>query len=218
MTATIYFLSMGGFRSNYVSRPSRIIRDDRSATASSAISCAIKYDYDYVRAYASSNLIMPVVGDFAGPRLLPESAISWKKTRLHGSCLLSVKRRTVIFFMTIISARSAICEKLPITDKSLRFDLSSGRSPHPARQPEPSVVTLIEQISVGFEGLLCGRINSRQRSGHIHYSRLAHEKFTPETQRHRTPENHSFVSGLCVSVVSLFVSLISISSGIPNLA
>jgi hypothetical protein len=106
-------------------------------------------DYDFMRAMHEKNLIIPIVGDFAGGRALPAVGDYLRK---HGYTITVFYLSNVeqyLFEDGSFPGFVANVKKLPIAEKSLFirtvFDI---RRPHPAQIPGHHVTTLLQQIPI----------------------------------------------------------------------
>jgi hypothetical protein len=106
-------------------------------------------DYDFVRNMHRKNLIVPVVGNFAGKKALAAVGDYLRKNGYTVTAFYLSNVEQYLFQQEEFAAFAANVKKLPITDKSLFIRSASGRgSTHPARLPGHRSATLLQQISV----------------------------------------------------------------------
>jgi hypothetical protein len=115
-------------------------------------------DYDFVRGMHEKNLIIPIVGDFAGNKALPAVGDFLHQ---HGYTVTAFYLSNVeqyLFEDGSFPGFAANIKKLPITEKSLMirtvFDI---RQPHPAQISGHHVTTLLERIPVFLSDFREGR-------------------------------------------------------------
>jgi len=139
---------MGQFRSSmFPSLADLVVETDLNGKLGNYL--ASKDDYDYVRDMHSRNMIIPIVGNFAGPKALGAIGDYLKKNNYTVTAYYLSNVEQYLFMDGIFGAFANNVKKLPITDKSLLIRSVSGRmSMHPARQAGHRSVTLLEQISV----------------------------------------------------------------------
>lgn len=105
-------------------------------------------DYEFVRELHHKNLIIPVVGNFAGPKAL--GAIG-DYLRKHGTTVTAYYLSNVeqyLFMDGIFGDFANNVRKLPLTEKSLFIRAMAGRGPHPARMPGHRLATLLQFMTV----------------------------------------------------------------------
>jgi hypothetical protein len=106
-------------------------------------------DYEFVRNLHRKNLIIPVVGNFAGKKALISIGDYLRKNGYTVTAFYLSNVEQYLFQDGLFPDFAANVKKLPITDKSLFIRSASGRgSSHPARQPGHRSATLLEKISV----------------------------------------------------------------------
>ena len=109
---------------------------------------ASREDYDFVRDLHRKNLIIPVVGNFAGRKAL---ASIGDYLRNHGLTVTAYYMSNVeqyLFGNGEFSAFAANVKRLPITEKSLFIRSIAGRMPHPARLPGHRLATVLQQMTI----------------------------------------------------------------------
>lgn len=110
---------------------------------------ASRDDYEFVRGMHEKNLIVPVVGNFAGKKAIAAVGDYLRKNNYTVTAFYLSNVEQYLFMDGIFSDFAANVKKLPITDKSLMIRSASGRgSAHPARQPNHRSATLLMKISV----------------------------------------------------------------------
>lgn len=106
-------------------------------------------DYEFVRGMHEKNLIIPVVGNFAGKKAIAAVADYLRKNDFTVTAFYLSNVEQYLFMDGIFGDFAANVKKLPITDKSLLIRSASGRgAAHPARQPGHRSATLMQKISV----------------------------------------------------------------------
>ncbi len=159
---------MGGFRSNMFPGLREILMEtDLNGKLGNFL--AVKDDYDFVRDMHRRNMIIPVVGDFAGPKALAGIGDYLKKNNYTVTAYYLSNVEQYLFQDNVFAAFANNVKKLPITDKSLMIRSISGRATHPARQPDHRSVTLMEQIAVFIKDFDAGAYQSYNDLANIHY-------------------------------------------------
>jgi hypothetical protein len=105
-------------------------------------------DYDFVRGLHEKNLIIPVVGDFGGKKALPAVGDYLRKNGYTVTAFYTSNVEQYLFSGDSFSAFANNIKKLPLTEKSLFIRAIAGRGPHPARQPNHRLTTLLQQMTV----------------------------------------------------------------------
>lgn len=106
-------------------------------------------DYDFVRGMHRKNLIIPVVGNFAGKKAVISVGDYLRKNGYTVTAFYLSNVEQYLFQDQLFADFAANVKKLPITDKSLFIRSASGRgSSHPARLPGHRSATLLQKISV----------------------------------------------------------------------
>ncbi|MEP7336481.1 MAG: hypothetical protein ABI977_01840 [Acidobacteriota bacterium] len=106
-------------------------------------------DYDFVRNLHRKNLIIPVVGNFAGKKALAAVGDYLRKNGYTVTAFYLSNVEQYLFQQEEFAGFAANVKKLPITDKSLFIRSASGRgASHPARLPGHRSATLLQKISV----------------------------------------------------------------------
>ena len=104
-------------------------------------------DFDFVRALHSKNLIIPVVGDFAGKKAIPAIADYLKKNGFTVTAFYTSNVEQYLFESGSFEAFANNIRKLPINDKSLFIRSALSRSSHPAASGH-LLFTLLQQMTV----------------------------------------------------------------------
>jgi len=105
-------------------------------------------DYEFMRGMHEKNLIIPVVGDFGGPKAI--GAIG-EYLRQHGTTVTAFYLSNVeqyLFGDDKFGTFANNVRKLPLTEKSLFIRAITGRIQHPARLPGHRLATLLQQMTV----------------------------------------------------------------------
>src|SRR5215467_3548952 len=128
-------------------------------------------DYDFVRGMHRKNLIIPVVGDFAGKKALAAVGDYLRKSGLTVTAFYTSNVEQYLFQNSVFPAFAENVRKLPITDKSVfirsatvRFSLA-----HPARVPGHRSVALLEQITTFLRDFDAGTYQSYHDLVTTHY-------------------------------------------------
>lgn len=109
---------------------------------------AVREDYDFVRDLHRKNLIIPVVGNFAGKKALASIAEYLKKNGYTVTAYYLSNVEQYLFQQGEFGDFAENVRKLPLTDKSLFIRAIAGRGPHPARQPGHRLTTLLQKMQV----------------------------------------------------------------------
>jgi hypothetical protein len=119
-------------------------------------------DYNFVRDMQRKNLIIPIVGYFAGTKALAAVGDYLRKNNLTVTAFYTSNVEQYLFQNSVFSGFVANIRKLPITDRSLFIRAAPGRFAysHPALRPGHRSVTLLEQISVFLKDFDAGSYQS----------------------------------------------------------
>jgi hypothetical protein len=110
---------------------------------------AVVDDYNFVREMHRKNLIIPVVGDFAGAKALAGIGDYLRKNGLTVSAYYLSNVEQYLFDGTAFDGFAKNVKKLPITDRSLFIRaVFSMRYSHPAGLPGHLSTTLLQQMTV----------------------------------------------------------------------
>ncbi|HMV49736.1 MAG TPA: hypothetical protein PLD20_13265 [Blastocatellia bacterium] len=106
-------------------------------------------DFEFMRGMHEKNLIIPVVGNFAGRTAIAAVGDYLKKNGLTVTAFYLSNVEQYLFMDQLFADFANNVKKLPITDKSLMIRSASGRgASHPARQAGHRSATLLMKISV----------------------------------------------------------------------
>ena len=105
-------------------------------------------DYDFVRGMHRKNLIIPVVGNFAGKKALVAIGDYLRKNGYTVTAYYTSNVEQYLFSDGVFESFAANVKKLPINEKSLFIRAVAGRMPHPARLPGHRLTTILQQIAV----------------------------------------------------------------------
>ncbi|MGH9427918.1 MAG: hypothetical protein ACRD2L_16660 [Terriglobia bacterium] len=121
-------------------------------------------DFQFVKQMHSRNLIVPVVGDFAGPKAL----------RMVGEYLKGLRETVSVFYVSnvefyliqngVFDRFAENVQHLPISDQSLLIR-SYFRFPHPERRPGYVSATLLQRMRRFLENRHAGNYQSYQDLG-----------------------------------------------------
>jgi hypothetical protein len=121
---------------------------------------ASKEDYDFVRDMHSRNMIIPVVGDFAGKKALRAVGDYLRKNGLTLTAFYTSNVEQYLFQNEVFAGFVDNVRTLPIDDHSLFIRSATGRFPHPARLPNHRASTLLQQMKVFLKDFDEGRYQS----------------------------------------------------------
>jgi hypothetical protein len=121
---------------------------------------AVAEDYDFVRNMHRKNLIIPVVGDFAGKKALRAVGDYLRKNGFTVTAFYTSNVEQYLFQNEVFAAFADNVRTLPINDHSLFIRSATGRFPHPARLPGHRASTLLQQMSVFLKDFAEGRYQS----------------------------------------------------------
>jgi len=121
---------------------------------------AVAEDYDFVRNLQRKNLIIPVVGDFAGKKALRAVGDYLRKNGFTVTAFYTSNVEQYLFQNEVFTAFADNVRTLPINDRSLFIRSATGRFPHPARLPGHRASTLLQQMSVFLKDFSEGRYQS----------------------------------------------------------
>jgi hypothetical protein len=110
---------------------------------------ATEEDYQFVRDLQLRNLIIPVVGDFAGPKALASVGEYLRKNGYTVSAFYTSNVERFLFQNDVFKAFAGNVRKLPIAANSVFIRSVSGRGEaHPAHVPGHRTTTVLQKISV----------------------------------------------------------------------
>lgn len=119
-------------------------------------------DYDFLRALQRKNLIIPIVGDFAGKKALAAVGDYLRKNGLTVTAFYTSNVEQFLFDGGTFAAFTDNVRKLPINEHSLFIRAVAGRYPHPAQLPGHRLTTLLQLIPVFLKDFDSGRYQSYQ--------------------------------------------------------
>lgn len=105
-------------------------------------------DYQFLREMHRKNLIIPVVGNFAGPKALAAVGDFLRKNGYTVTAYYTSNVEQYLFSSEVFPEFVANVKKLPITEKSLFIRSATGRFSHPARLAGHRASTILQKISV----------------------------------------------------------------------
>jgi hypothetical protein len=110
---------------------------------------ASREDYDYVRDLQEKNLVIPIVGDFAGRKALPSIADYLRKNNYTVSAFYTSNVEQYLFQDGIFSRFVENVRRLPIGDRSLFIRaVLNQRFDHPARVGSHMLTTILQKMNV----------------------------------------------------------------------
>ncbi|HSB10894.1 MAG TPA: hypothetical protein VLM38_15515 [Blastocatellia bacterium] len=110
---------------------------------------ATREDYEFVRDMHRRNLIIPVVGDFAGKKALAAVGDYLKKNGLAVTAFYTSNVEQYLFQNGVFGGFAENVRKLPINEHSLFIRaVPNTRFSHPAQLPGHRTTTLLQQMSV----------------------------------------------------------------------
>jgi len=110
---------------------------------------ATKEDYEFVRDLQKKNLIIPVVGDFAGKKALAAIGDYLRKRGFTVSAFYTSNVEQYLFQNGVFGGFVDNVRKLPISEKSVFIRaVPNTRFTHPAQLPGHRTTTLLQQLSV----------------------------------------------------------------------
>ncbi len=131
-------------------------------------------DYDFVRGLHLKNLIIPVVGDFAGKKALVAVGDYLRKNGFTVTAFYTSNVEMILFNESKFTAFAENVRKLPVSDRSLFIRAVFNRYSHPAQTPGLRLVTLLQQMAVFLKDFDEGRYQSYRDLITTHY--IAGEK------------------------------------------
>lgn len=117
-------------------------------------------DFDFLRTMHRKNLIIPVVGNFGGPKALTAIGDYLKKNSFTVTAYYTSNVEQYLFDGELFAAWANNVRKLPLTDKSLFIRSASGRNSHPARLPGHRAATLLQLMNVFLKDFDAGKYGS----------------------------------------------------------
>jgi len=131
---------------------------------------ATKDDYEFVRDLQRKNLIVPVVGDFAGKKALAAIGDYLRKRGYTVSAFYTSNVEQYLFQNGVFGGFVDNVRKLPITEKGVFIRaVPNTRFTHPAQLPGHRTTTLLQQLSVFLRDFDEGRYQSYSDLVMTHY-------------------------------------------------
>src|SRR5215467_6466858 len=121
---------------------------------------AIAEDYDFVRNMHRKNLIIPVVGDFAGKKALRSVGDYLRKNGFTVTAFYTSNVEQYLFQNEVFASFVENVRTLPIDDHSLFIRSATGRFQHPARLPTHRASTLLQQMKLFLKDYDAGSYQS----------------------------------------------------------
>jgi hypothetical protein len=131
-------------------------------------------DYDFVRGLHRKNLIIPVVGDFAGKKALAAVGEYLRKNGYTVTAFYTSNVEMILFNGGLFAAFVENVSKLPINDRSLFIRAAFDRYAHPAQVPGHRLITLLQPMTVFLKDIDEGRYQNYRDLITTHY--IAGEK------------------------------------------
>lgn len=131
---------------------------------------ASKEDYEVVRDLHRRNLIIPVVGDFAGKKALAGIGDYLRKNGVTVTAFYTSNVEQYLFQNGVFGGFAENVRKLPITEKSLFIRaVPNTRFTHPAQLPGHRTTTLLQQMTVFLKDFDEGRYQTYADMVMTHY-------------------------------------------------
>lgn len=131
---------------------------------------ASKEDYDFVREMQRRNLIIPLVGDFAGKKTLASVGDYLRKNGYTVSAFYTSNVEQYLFQNGVFGGFAGNVRKLPINEKSLFIRaFPNQRFMHPAAMQGHRITTLLQQMTVFLRDFDAGQYSSYTDLVMTHY-------------------------------------------------
>ncbi len=131
---------------------------------------ATKVDYEFVRDLHRRNLVIPVVGDFAGKKALGAIGAYLRKAGFTVSTFYTSNVEQYLFQNGVFSGFAENVRKLPINEKSLFIRaVPNTRFTHPAQLPGHRTTTLLQQLTIFLRDFDEGRYQTYSDLVMTHY-------------------------------------------------
>ncbi|MEK6322274.1 MAG: hypothetical protein AABN33_11375 [Acidobacteriota bacterium] len=131
---------------------------------------ASKDDYEVVRDLHRRNLIIPVVGDFAGKKALASIGDYLRKNGITVTAFYTSNVEQYLFQGGVFGGFAENVRKLPINEKSLFIRaVPNTRFSHPAQLPGHRTTTLLQQMTVFLRDFDEGRYHTYTDMVMTHY-------------------------------------------------
>src|SRR6185503_9725191 len=121
---------------------------------------AIKEDYDFVRDLHRRNLIIPIVGDFAGKKALAAVGEYLRKNQLTVTAFYTSNVEQYLFDGGVFASFANNVRRLPTNARSLFIRAATRRYSHPAQLPGHRSTTLLQLMTVFLKDFDEGRYQS----------------------------------------------------------
>jgi hypothetical protein len=166
------FGNRGGFPGGFPNLKELIAQTDLSGKPGNFLASAD--DYDFVRGLHRQNLIVPVVGDFAGKKALAGVGDYLRKNGYTVTAFYTSNVEMILLNEGKFAAFVENVRKLPASDRSLFIRAAFNRYSHPAQVPGHRLVTLLQQMTVFLKDFDEGRYQNYRDLITTHY--IAGEK------------------------------------------
>ncbi len=114
-------------------------------------------DYQFVRNLQIENRVIPVVGDFAGPKAIASVASYLKNNGYTVSAFYTSNVEQYLYADDVFHHFAANVRKLPISERSVFIRATRGGGlGHPARLPGHRMTTLLQKMSVFLKDYQAG--------------------------------------------------------------
>jgi len=131
---------------------------------------ATKDDYEFVRDLQKKNLIVPVVGDFAGKKALAAIGEYLRKRSFTVSAFYTSNVEQYLFQNGVFEGFVDNVRKLPVSEKSVFIRaVPNTRFTHPAQLPGHRTTTLLQQLTVFLKDFDEGRYHTYSDLVMTHY-------------------------------------------------
>jgi hypothetical protein len=161
---------MGGYRSAYFPTLGDLIAaTDLQGKPGNFLATAD--DYEFVRGMHRKNLIIPIVGDFAGKKALAAVGDYLRRIGLTVTAFYTSNVEQYLFQNGVFAGFAENVRKLPVTDHSLFIRSVPARVAysHPALQPGHMSIALLQQMNVFLQDFDAGRYQSYRELVTTHY-------------------------------------------------
>lgn len=141
---------------------------------------AIKEDYEFVRDLHRKNLIVPIVGDFAGKKALVAIGDYLRKGGFTVTAFYTSNVEQYLFQNGVFSGFAENVRKLPMNEKSVFIRaVPNTRFTHPAQLPGHRTTTLLQQLTVFVKDFDEGKYQTYTDLVMTHYIAAEIPKDTP---------------------------------------
>ncbi|MFN0124325.1 MAG: hypothetical protein ACKV2V_27815 [Blastocatellia bacterium] len=104
--------------------------------------------YEYVRAMQMNNLIIPLTGDFAGPKTFPALAAYLRKRELRVTTFYLSNVEQYLFEANVFAPFAANVKRLPYSQQAVMIRTVNSRFRHPAHTPGHMFTTILQSLPV----------------------------------------------------------------------